>query len=190
MRYYPVLLDLKDRACCVVGGGAVAERKVRSLVRCGARVTVISPALSAGLSKSVKAGTATCIRSGFRAGMLRGFFLAVAATDDVKVNHAVYREACRRGIQVNVVDDPAASTFIVPSSIGSNGLIISISTSGKAPCVAKQMRRELEKSFVPRYSRLVACVSRERDRLKAQEPDARRRGKLIKRFLRSRRSPR
>jgi len=183
MRYYPVLLDLKDRPCCVVGGGPVALRKAVTLRAAGARVTVISPALCAGLSRLAKARRLIHLARGFRAGMLKGFFLAVAATDDRRVNEAVSREAARRGMACNVVDVPSLCSFIVPSVIARGGLILSISTGGAAPCLARRMRLDLEKRFIPGYSRALKAVAAERRRLKAREPDIAARKRSLARFM-------
>ena len=167
----------------MVGGGRVALRKAISLRAAGARVTVISPELCVGLSRLAKAGRIAHRAAAFRPGMLKGSFLAVAATDDRRVNRAVSREAGRRGMACNVVDVPAQCSFIVPSVIAKGGLTLSISTGGAAPCLARSMRLELEKRFIPKYSRLLKAVSAERRRLKDREPDIARRKKTLARFL-------
>ena len=177
MRFYPVLLDLKGRPCCVVGGGAVAERKARTLVSCGARVTVVSPRVTPGIRRLVTRGKAAHVRAMFRPGMLKGFFVAVAATDDPAANSCVSAAALGRSMLVNVVDVPSQSNFIVPSSISRSGLILSISTSGKAPCLARRIRLDLEKNFVPRYASRLKVAGRARRALKKSvvDPDERRR---------------
>ena len=89
MRYYPLFVDLKGKICCVIGGGGVAERKVRALLKCHARVKVYSPELTAGLEKLCKAREIACRRSGFEKNFLRGAFLVVAATNNRLINSRI-----------------------------------------------------------------------------------------------------
>lgn len=185
MRYYPVLLDCRNRRCCVVGGGTVAERKVKALLSAGAAVTVISPRVTRRLAERVSSRKVTHIARPFAQSMLKGFFIAIAATDDVRVNHAVSAAAARAGMLVNVVDDPQASTFIVPSVIDKSGLIISISTSGRAPCLSRRIRLELEKEFVPKYASRLRAISGVRARLKTKMADAGERKRCLTRLART-----
>jgi siroheme synthase-like protein len=183
MRYYPVLLDCRDRRCCVVGGGAVAARKVKALVAAGAAVTVISPRLTRRLAKLASSCGVIHIARSFNERLLKDFFLVIAATDDVRANHAVSVAATRKGMLVNVVDDPAVSSFIVPSVIAKNGLIVSISTSGAAPCLARNMRLELEKKFIPAYAARLTLMRKARAQLRRSEPDPAKRKRALSRLL-------
>ncbi|MEK6540011.1 MAG: NAD(P)-dependent oxidoreductase, partial [Deltaproteobacteria bacterium] len=104
MRYYPIFLDIKDKPCVVIGGGNVAERKVISLLDAGARVVVISPALTPALKKIAREKTINYCPKPYEDGDLKGFFLAYSATDNSSVNRKVFNEAKREGILLNVVD--------------------------------------------------------------------------------------
>jgi len=146
-RYYPVYLDLGDRLAVVVGGGAVAARKVATLVDYGARVKVVSPELSADIEQLVADGSVTVEPRAYVRGDLEGAFIVVCATDSEEVNRAVYAEAEQRGCLVNVVDVPELCNFIVPSIIRRGQLQLAISTGGAAPVVAKRMRRQLEEQI-------------------------------------------
>jgi precorrin-2 dehydrogenase / sirohydrochlorin ferrochelatase len=170
MRYYPLFLDLKDKDCRVIGGGKVAERKVKVLLKCSARVSVHSPVLSAGLKKLGKEKKIIYRASGYTRGSLRGAFLVIAATDDRSINSRVSADCRKNGILVNVVDVPRESNFIVPSFIEKNGLVIAISTSGQAPCLAKKIRQDLTSKFIPRYSELLKELTGARKKLKATCP--------------------
>jgi len=152
MKYFPVFLNLQGRLCVVLGGGAVAERKVRTLLETGARVKVISPELTAGLSRFEKKGRIEYRCRSFRRTDLRGAFLAIAATSNRAVNELVFRQGIRQKIPVNVVDDPEQSSFIVPSLVKRGDLILAVSTSGKSPALAKALRRRLEKEIGPEYT--------------------------------------
>lgn len=159
MPYYPVFLSLQGKRCVVVGGGAVAERKVMSLLECGGAVLVISPRVVKGLRLLAEQGKLRLLERSYRHGDLKGAKLAIAATNNADVNAAVAGEAQKRGILVNVVDDPVQSDFIVPSSLRRGELVIAVSTSGESPALARKIRTELEKRFDPEYAQLVALVS-------------------------------
>ncbi len=164
--YYPVHVDIKSRKCVVVGGGAVASRKVRSLLECGARVTVIGPQPSPDLQELALRGAIDVVRREFREGDVAGSFLVIAATDDEAVNDAVAREAERNNALVNVVDDPQRCNFLVPSVVRRGDLVVSISTGGRSPALARSLRQRIEQFLEPEYGLLLDVVSEVRDELK------------------------
>jgi len=151
MSYYPVSLDLKDRFCIVIGGGKVAERKVRGLLVCEAAVQVISPRLTSGLTDLFRAERLTWLERDYRPGDLAGAFLVIAATDNEQVQQLTYAEAEDRDILINVADVPDRCNFILPATVRQGDLTISVSTGGKSPALAKRLRQELEKSIGPEY---------------------------------------
>jgi precorrin-2 dehydrogenase/sirohydrochlorin ferrochelatase len=167
MRYFPALLDLKGKLCVVVGGGRVAERKVRSLLKAGALVKVISPQISESLSRSELKGKIVHRPRSFRSDDLRGAFLAIAATDDRATNERVSRQALGLKIPVNVVDDPVHSTFIVPSLVERGDLLVAISTSGQSPALAKLLRQRLQKEIGPEYSSLLKVLGAVRTKVQS-----------------------
>lgn len=146
-RYYPVFLDLEGRTVVVIGGGAVAARKVTSLVEHGARVRVVAPRFDERIASLSADGGVELVHRGYVRGDLAGAALAVCATDSAEVNRAVHDEAAERGCMVNVVDVPELCDFIVPSVVRRGQLQLAISTGGAAPSVAKAVRRELEARF-------------------------------------------
>ena len=111
MGYYPVFLEMKDRRCVVIGGGAVAERKVEGLVAAGANVTVISPGMTDGLKELLKQGTIRHVAREYQAGDRAGYDLVFVATDNSEVNAAVSNEAQSLRIWVNSADDPGSLRF-------------------------------------------------------------------------------
>jgi precorrin-2 dehydrogenase/sirohydrochlorin ferrochelatase len=136
---YPIFLDLRDRQVVVIGGGRVAARKVSGLAAAGARVRVIAPEVQRGLrAQEIE-------RRPYRRGDLRGAELAFAATGQRAVNHAVAAEARRRRIPVNVADALEECTFVVPARLNRRGVQIAISTGGRHPRLAKELRQRLEK---------------------------------------------
>jgi len=169
----------------VVGGGAVAGRKARSLAGANAAVDVISPVISAGMKALLRKGKIRHIASDYRKALIKGAFLVIAATDNNKVNLAVSRDAQRCGILTNIVDVPKISNFIVPSVIHKRGLTIAISTSGMAPCLSKKIRIELTKDFLPRYLKLLKIVDAARKELKSSCLKAAGRKELLTRLVNS-----
>jgi precorrin-2 dehydrogenase/sirohydrochlorin ferrochelatase len=185
MRYYPLFADLFEKTCCVVGGGTVAERKVKVLLKCRARVIVYSPRLTNGLEKLNKAGKIIWRRSVPGKNFLRGIFLVVAATNNRLVNSRVSCACRKKNVLVNVVDVPGESNFIVPSFVESKGLVIAISTGGQAPCLAKKIRKDLTSNFIPRYSGLLQELSGVRKELKASNCAFSKKKAVLNKFINS-----
>lgn len=153
---YPLFLDLTEQPVTVIGAGKVATRKIKTLVKAGASITVISP--KAGrLPKGVH-----WIRRAYRNGDLAGARLVVAATDNLPVNEAVCREAKRRRQLVNCIAPPSAGNFIVPALIQCGGITLAISTGGASPAFAKCLRRDLERFLVAGYAQLLKEMSAKR----------------------------
>jgi precorrin-2 dehydrogenase/sirohydrochlorin ferrochelatase len=152
MRYFPVFLDLKERLCVVVGGGRVAERKIKAILRTGARVKVISPRLTASLARLKKRKRISHLSRTYRRGDLRGGVLVIGATDDRSVNERIFREA-------------AAGRIPVPSIVDKKDLLVAISTSGKSPALARRLRQKLGKEIGPEYERLLKLLGKVREKL-------------------------
>lgn len=174
MQTYPVnLIGLAGRKAIVVGGGAVALRKVEGLLEGGAAVTVISPALANGMAALHAAGEISVIQRPYQHGDLAGAWLAIAATDDAAVNHAVFAEAERRGCLVNVVDDPEHSNFIVPAVVRRGEVTVAVSTGGSSPALARRLRERLAERIGPEYGDLAALLAALRPALLARFPAGR-----------------
>jgi siroheme synthase-like protein len=166
--YYPLYLDLQGKKSLLVGGGNIALRKASTLLECGAKVTVVSPRICAGLSELSDAGRITVIPRSYREGDLAGASVAVIATSSRKTNALAAAEARKSKILVNVVDDPQLSDFIVPSILRRGNLAISISTGGMSPALARKIRTRLQKEFGPEYSKIALLVHQVRAELKKQ----------------------
>ncbi|HEU4589010.1 MAG TPA: siroheme synthase CysG [Gemmatimonadales bacterium] len=170
MHYYPVLLDLRDRRCVVVGGGVIAEGKVTPLVAAGAQVTVVSPALTPGLGLQHRAGRFAWVERAYEPGDLAGAYLVIAATDDAAVNHRVHAEAVEQNILLNVVDDPPYCGFILPSILRRGELIVAVSTSGNAPALAVRLRERIEREVGPEHARFLELAGSIRAPLAQKHP--------------------
>ncbi len=166
MRYYPVLVDLKDKRCLVVGGGRVALRKIRRLLECQARVFVVAQTLVEELKNMVSQGKIAYLGTEYKTEYLKGTFLLIGATDDEELNLRLSQEANEKGILCNIVDQPEKCNFIVPSLVTKGDLIIAISTSGKSPALARRLRQEMEKMFGEEYAFFLQILGKIRDVLK------------------------
>ena len=158
LAYYPLFLDLSGRRCLVVGGGGVAERKVKMLLACGALVTVVAPRINKGLRRLAEVAGVRIIERAFRNVDVRPAALVFAATNQREVNHKVREAASVRGILVNVADDPQLCDFIVPSIVRKGSIVIAISTSGTLPMLAKKLRQEIEATLLRHHARYATKV--------------------------------
>ncbi len=164
--YYPIFLNIQDKKCVVVGGGNVALRKVKMLLIHGPRITVVSPEPSPGMVTLSEKRAIRLIQRDYRTGDLRDSTLAIAATDVGKTNRRVAQEAKKRGILVNVADDPGSSDFIIPSSFRRGALTVAVSTSGMSPAFAKKIRRRLERGLGAEYASLLSLIGEVRSALR------------------------
>ena len=183
MRYLPIFLDVKNRPCLVVGGGEVAMRKVASLLRAGAAVTVVAPALAEALRPSAAEGALKHLERGFEDTDIEGAVLIFAATADRAVNARVAELAKASGIPVNVVDEGEDSTFIMPSIIDRAPVVVAVSTETASPVLARLLRTRLESVIPAGYGRLGELCARYRDRVKARFADPRDRRRFWDRVL-------
>lgn len=181
--YYPVYLKLLARKCVVIGGGKVAERKVKSLLDCGAEVWVISPEFTEWLEEASARGEVISVRRNYTTGDLEDAFLVVGATDDNETNDRVAEECSKRNILVNIVDDPARCNFIVPAVIRQGPLSISISTDGRSPMLARRIREELEKSFGTEYREFLELMGTIREHVINNVPDQEKRRDVFERLV-------
>ncbi|HYM46367.1 MAG TPA: bifunctional precorrin-2 dehydrogenase/sirohydrochlorin ferrochelatase [Solirubrobacteraceae bacterium] len=169
--FYIACLKLSGRRCVVVGGGEVGLEKVEGLLACDGDVTLIAPAATAELGRLAREGSIAWERREYAGARdLEGAFLAIATTDDTDVNIAVYDDAERRAMLVNVVDVPPLCNFILPAIVRSGPLAIAISTAGASPALAKRMKREIEGQFGEHYARLAVLLNEARGWAKATLP--------------------
>jgi precorrin-2 dehydrogenase / sirohydrochlorin ferrochelatase len=182
-RYYPVMLDVSGKAILIVGGGKVAQRKVDSLLEAGAQVTVIALELSAKLmAQEAKGVIAVKIRA-YLPGDSAGFALVIAATDQPEVNAAVEEEAKSHGAWVNVTDRPDLSSFIVPAVVRRGKLVLSVSTGGASPSVARSIARELEAAYGAEYEIYLDFLGEFRLKVQSCVKDIDTRRRIFKRAL-------
>ncbi|MDJ0782972.1 MAG: bifunctional precorrin-2 dehydrogenase/sirohydrochlorin ferrochelatase [Desulfosarcinaceae bacterium] len=176
MRYYPLCIDLDGRTCLVVGGGRVGARKVKRLLASGARVTVISPKMTADLEALGSHERLTLEKRPYSALDMKDAFLVFAATNDGALNRRIRQEAARQRILCNIADQPELCDFILPAVVNQGDLTLAITTAGSSPALAKRLRRQLASQFGPEYARLTALLGAIRRRLLAEghDPDGHR----------------
>jgi uroporphyrin-III C-methyltransferase/precorrin-2 dehydrogenase/sirohydrochlorin ferrochelatase len=205
VRYFPLFADLQGRRVLVVGGGAVAERKIRLLLETGAHVTVVAPkvtpwiaatsgshedngdrqAQTVALTGAVDSrASLTHVAARFEPGHCEGALFAVAATNDAAVNDLVAATGRARNVLVNVVDDAERSSFIVPAIVDRSPLVIAISTGGAAPVLARLVRERLESMLDGSLGVLASLLERWRGRIKTGVPDVAARRRFYERIVR------
>lgn len=165
MRYYPINLDVCEKACLVVGGGHIGERKVLGLLQCEAQVEVVSPQATQSLQRLASQGQISLQLKRYAPSNLAGKFLVFGATNDNKVNQQVYEDATRLGVLCNIVDNPDSSAFVLPAMIRRGELVVTISTSNRCPAVAKWIRKRMEKELGPEYEKLLELMGTIRQKL-------------------------
>jgi precorrin-2 dehydrogenase/sirohydrochlorin ferrochelatase len=142
--FYIACLKLAGRRCLVVGGGAIGLEKVEGLLACDGEVTLIAPDAGPELAQLAAEGSIAWERRAYAgAADLEGAFMVIACTNDTDINIAVYDDAERRAMLVNVVDVPPLCNFILPAIVRTGPLAVAISTAGASPALAKRMKAEV-----------------------------------------------
>ncbi len=165
MDYLPLFAKLQDKPCLVVGGGEVALRKTRQLLRAGARVSINAPVLCSGLRALAAAEKVTQHGGEFDPGLVESHWLIIAATDDRTVNQAVANAADRLQRLCNVVDDGETSAFIMPAVVDRSPIVVAISSGGRAPIVARWLRQQLDDWLPERIGELANWAGSWRQRV-------------------------
>lgn len=166
MDYLPIFLDLKQQACLVVGGGSVATRKCKLLLKAQASITVVSPELTDALQELVKQGEISWIQSLFTPTHITEQRLVIAATNDEMINQAVHEAAQQKNILTNMTDDPDSSDFIFASVLDRSPIVVAVSSGGESPVLARNLRARLETLIPPGYSKLGELMGKYREAVK------------------------
>lgn len=171
MEYFPLFLRLTDQPVLVVGAGVVAARKIALLLAADARITVVAPVPCEEITRILQHGRITGVISDFMPDQVAGQRLVIAATDDDAINRAVAAAADHAGVPVNVVDDLALSSCIVPAIIDRDPVLVACSTGGSSPVLATELRAQIEALLPPRLGALARFAREYRGRAKACLPD-------------------
>ena len=179
MKYYPIFLNLHGKKAVVIGGGRVAERKIRSLLKAGASVTVISPDITKPIEQLKSKGLITCIKRHYKKSDLKSTFIVIAATSSAQTNTQIAGDAGSAGRLINVVDTPSEGNFIVPSIVRRGHLTIAISTEGHSPAVSKAIRKELEKLYGAEFTTYLNFLGGIRKKAMKKIKDSKKRRKFF-----------
>src|SRR5687768_6939816 len=166
----PLFADLTGREVLVVGGGEVAARKIEALLQAGAQVQVHAHALNEILSRWLAEDRIHRLEGAFDPGWLDSVWLMIAATDDRAFNAELAREAGRRRLLVNVVDDAELSTFQIPAIVDRAPLLLAISSGGAAPMLARRLREQLETQLDHSLGEFASLFARHRATIRARLP--------------------
>jgi precorrin-2 dehydrogenase/sirohydrochlorin ferrochelatase len=152
--YYPIYIDIEDREVLIVGGGAVCTRKAETMMRYGARVTIVSPEITGEIAAWESDAVLAVRHKKYSEADLDGASMVIASTDDLCVNARVARDCRRRRVPVNVVDVTHLCEFIVPAIVEKGSIQIAVSTGGKSPAVARTLKEDLQRTIGPEYAEL------------------------------------
>lgn len=180
--YYPLFLDIARKPCIVLGGGKVAERKVKMLLKFDAKVKVIGPDVTNTLRLLAQKGKIDISRRQYRVTDLRNASLVFAATDNEKTNNKIKDDARRMNVPVNVVDNPDLCDFIVPSIIKKGIIVIAISTSGVLPLLSKKLRQEIDSIVTKDHIRYTDTIGKFRRFIITHIEDKKARREMMKKI--------
>jgi uroporphyrin-III C-methyltransferase/precorrin-2 dehydrogenase/sirohydrochlorin ferrochelatase len=166
MQYLPLFFDLKNRQVLLIGGGDVALRKARLLIRASAKVKVVSHKITPDLKKLIEDSHGEIIVGDYEPSLLKNVQLVIAATDNDFLNKQVYEDATSLQIPVNVVDNQPLCTFIFPAIVDRSPIVIGISSAGKAPVLARNLRAKIESIVPSKYADLGQIIGKYRESVK------------------------
>lgn len=157
---YPVNLDIGGKRCLVVGGGAVAARKIKALLLCGGIVQIISPDVCQAIRELAAEGAIEWFERTYQTGDAHNAFLVFAATDDPVAQKRVGEDAKRFHVLLNRADDSELSDFHVPAKIRRRDFVIAVSTGGGSPALAMLLKAQLAEEYGEEYGVLVEMMAR------------------------------
>lgn len=165
--YYPIYLDIENRDVVIIGGGNVCARKAETMMKYGARVTVVSPEFTDEIEGWAREGCLALRRKTYDPADVDGANIVIASTDDQTVNEQIAADCRARRIPVNVVDVTPLCEFIVPAIIETGSIQIAVSTGGKSPALARTLKEDLQRTIGPEYAEVNDALGSLRDGAKA-----------------------
>jgi precorrin-2 dehydrogenase/sirohydrochlorin ferrochelatase len=179
MTLFPMFLKLAGRRCLVVGAGKIAEEKIEGLLPTGAEIRVVASEATPSVRSLAREKKIRWDARRFRKSDFKNIFLVVAATSSPKLHDEIYREAQRRGVLCNVVDDPPHCDFYYGSVVRRGALQIAISTAGQSPALSQRIRKLLEKQFGSEYEEWIRVLGEAREKLFARKMNPQERKQLL-----------
>jgi len=171
MGKYPIFLEMSGRRAVVIGAGTVAVRKAQALLGAGARLVVVADQVDDMMTALCQGKDAKVIRARYAKDYLVGAALAIAATNEPKLNKQIYNDCQALEILCNVVDEPELCDFFVPAVVERGDLKIAISTEGYCPAYAGHLRKKLEQTFTEKHGEFLAELHALRRRVVSELAD-------------------
>ncbi len=178
MSFYPMMLNLAGKKVVVIGGGKVAERKIKGLLEAEAQIVVVSPKATDDIAELSGEGLVEWVQTPFSGVEIQGALLIFATTNDRKLNREI-KELAEPHQLVAVADDPDGSDFHVPAQVKRGRLSIAVSTSGASPTLARQIRAQLESEFDERYDAYLEFLYWTRKKILAEVAEPALKKKLL-----------
>ena len=163
--FFPILINLQNFPCLVIGGGKVALRKVITLQSFNAKITVLAPKICKPLRELSNKKVIKITQQNYNKKYLRNFKLVFCATDNPKINRAVHEDCKEKNILLNVADVPSLCDFILPAVVKRGDLTISVSSQGRAPFFAKEIKNKIDKLFSETYKDILELAGNFRSAL-------------------------
>lgn len=163
MSYFPLFVELKERACLVVGGGRIALHKVKILKEFGARIKVVAPEILPEI-QSIE-GVVCHIRR-FEEGDLDAQEFVIAATDQADQNHQISQMCKRKKILVNAVDQTEDCSFIFPAYRKEGEVVAAFSSGGQSPVIAQYLKAQIGSVLTPWLGELADCFGKIRENVR------------------------
>ncbi len=173
MKYYPVNLNIAGKKVLVVGGGAVAARKVERLLEREADITLVAPIISSEIKKLVAQNMIEWIERTYKSGDEQGSFAVFCAVsageENLKMESGLFKRCVKKNILINVADKPDFCTFTLPALVSRGEFDIAVFTSGLSPRLAKKIREDLEKVYGEEYNTYVKILGFIRKEIKLKK---------------------
>lgn len=171
MAKYPIFLELGGRRVVLIGGGAVALRKAQPLLAAGARLVVVAERIDDMLTALCQGKDAELIKSRYSKNYLAGALLAIAATNNHRLNKQIYKDCQELEVLCNVVDVPELCDFFVPAVVKRGDLQIAVGTEGQCPAYAGHVRRKLEEVFTEEHGQFLSELEVMRKKIVEEVPN-------------------
>ena len=168
--YYPIFLDVEDRSVVIIGGGNVCARKAETMLKYGAKVTVVAPDFHPDIEQYAADKKINAKKKTYDESDLDGASIVIASTDDERINEQIARDCRRRKIPVNVVDVTPLCEFIVPAIVEAGSVQLAVSTGGKSPALARTLKEDLKKFVGPEYAEVNDALGSLREAAKKTLP--------------------
>lgn len=176
MPYFPFFIDISGKRCLIAGGGRIALHKIKKLLPFSPEIHVVSPEICGEISGIPGLHIE---RRGFLPGDLEGAFFVIAATDRPEINSEISRLCRERNILCNAVDSPADCSFYFPALAQRGDVTVGVSTSGKSPLIAAEIRREAEKLLTPELAEICALMGEIRPAVRERFPQEKQRAEAM-----------